>query len=198
MLNTRSLCAATNKLLVGLVLAAALTLAGSTSANAAIPSDTCFDFDETTGTITNYKSDVDSTCPTDLEIPSEINNIPVVTIGDYAFTQKGLTQATIPSTVKSIEYSAFSGNELTTITIPSSVETIGYKAFAWNKLEQVNFNEGLVTLGENAFAYNMLRSVTVPSTLNSPLFSPLLFILAVRETLYAVFLGRKVMPLNYS
>ncbi len=85
MLRAHSLRMATGRSLFGLALVVAITLTGTASANAAIPLDICFDFDESTGTITNYKSDVDSTCPTDLDIPSDINNIPVVVIGIEAF-----------------------------------------------------------------------------------------------------------------
>ena len=55
----------------------------------------------------------------------------VITIGNNAFLDCGLTSVTIPNSVMSIESWAFAYNSLTSITIPSSVEAIGNLAFGF-------------------------------------------------------------------
>jgi len=63
-------------------------------------------------------------------IPSEIDNLPVTSIGDYAFAQYfALTNVVIPSSVTSIGNYAFEDNKLTSVTIPSGVTSIGNYAF---------------------------------------------------------------------
>jgi len=68
---------------------------------------------------------------TEAEIPSEIDGLPVTSIGDGAFYFcESLTSITIGDSVTSIGDSAFySCTYLARITIPDSVASIGYKAF---------------------------------------------------------------------
>src|SRR5262245_32980957 len=75
-------------------------------------------------TITKY------TGPRVAVIPSEINGLPVTTIGSDAFTGTDVTSVTIPNGVTSIgDYVFFSCTNLATITIPDSVTSIGQGAF---------------------------------------------------------------------
>ncbi len=63
-------------------------------------------------------------------IPSSIDGMPVVKIGDNAFKGALLTSVSIPSTVKELGWFAFSNcTSLKSITIPSSVSAVGYGAF---------------------------------------------------------------------
>lgn len=66
-----------------------------------------------------------------VEVPSTINNIPVLEIDDKAFYYSGyLTSVTIPNGVTSIGDSAFwNCSKLTNVTIPESVNYIGLHAF---------------------------------------------------------------------
>ena len=70
--------------------------------------------------------------PTDVVIPSTIEEYPVTTIRDNAFQNKGLTSVEIPSSVTSIGDSAFNYNPLTSITIGNQNATIDNCAFGEN------------------------------------------------------------------
>ena len=61
-----------------------------------------------------------------VEIPAEIDGLPVTTIENYAFSGcTSLTSVTIPDSVTTIGWYAFSGcTSLTSVTIPDSVTTI--------------------------------------------------------------------------
>ncbi|KAB2653639.1 MAG: leucine-rich repeat domain-containing protein, partial [Verrucomicrobia bacterium] len=66
-----------------------------------------------------------------LVIPSTINNLPVTSIGRYAFQYcSGLTSVTLPSSITSIGERAFwACTGLTSVTLPSSITEIGERAF---------------------------------------------------------------------
>ena len=87
-----------------------------------------FEFDELTGTIIRYKGE-----DSNVEIPSEIEGVPVTTIGDRAF--RGRTR-------------------MTNITIPDSVTTIGEYAFlSCTNLETIiNFSASNQTIDPFSFA----------------------------------------------
>ncbi|HHU84676.1 MAG TPA: leucine-rich repeat protein [Clostridiales bacterium] len=78
--------------------------------------------------INYYDAEIDGK----LEIPSTLGGYPVTEIGESAFSDcTGLTEITIPDSVKTIGESAFYGcTGLTKITLPNSVKTIGESAFA--------------------------------------------------------------------
>ena len=69
---------------------------------------------------------------TKADIPTEINGVKTVSIGENAFNQcEVLTEVTIPVGVKSIGKNAFhSCKSLKEITIPDGVDTIGELAFS--------------------------------------------------------------------
>ena len=150
----------------------------------------CFVFDETTGTITNYK-DIDANgneCPKDVVIPRQIGGVDVVNIGTVpfdseelsmsrgvtrgldpiiAFREKGLTSVIIPDGVKRIRIMAFRDNQLTSVRIPDSVTTIGDDAFAFNKLTSLTIGNNVQTIGAYAFNENQLTSVTIPDSVTT-------------------------------
>ena len=129
-----------------------------------------------------------------LNIPSVLEGFPVVSIGDYAFSDcYGLTSITIPSSVRSIGDYAFDYCEgltsvtipegvtsigncafeccygLTSIKIPSSVTSIGDEAFeCCEGLTSATIPEGVTSIGARAFSdCSELTSITIPSSVTS-------------------------------
>ena len=78
-------------------------------------------------------SDIVNCTDTDIVIPSCYNDLPVMSIGNYAFQYcDNLTSITIPDSVTSIGDRAFYGcTSLASITIPDSVTDIGCDAFQY-------------------------------------------------------------------
>ena len=125
-----------------------------------------FEFDQDTGTITGYNGE-----DSDVVIPSEIGDVTVTTIGDYAFYKCiSLTSITIPDSVTSIGEYAFDGcTSLTSITLSDSLTTIGKYAFSGcSSLASVTLSDSLITIGYGAFCgCSSLTSITLPDSLTS-------------------------------
>jgi len=98
-------------------------------------------------------------------IPSEIDGKPVKSIGIAAFSDKGLTNIELPSTVVSIGLRSFSNNKLKEVILPNGIETIGSNAFSENIIESIDLPDSLVNLGSGAFSYNLLTSVSIPENI---------------------------------
>jgi hypothetical protein len=94
-------------------------------------------------TITGYTGN-----PTDLNIPSTTNGLPVTSIGAAAF---------------------INCNSLTSITIPDSVTNIGVDAFAGcSSLANLNLGNGVSSIDEEAFyVCTSLTYVRIPNSLNN-------------------------------
>ena len=92
---------------------------------------------------------------TDLVIPSTFNDLPVTSIGDYAFAScYKLTSVIIPDFVTTIGEGAFYAcDNLTNVTIGNSVTTISNEAF-YNcpKLTSVTLPSSVTAIGKWAFA----------------------------------------------
>jgi len=99
-----------------------------------------------------------------VRIPSRIQGLPVVGIGERAFQDRGLIGAVIPGTVATIGYSAFFRNRLASVVIGSSVVSIGDWAFAGNRLAGVDIPPGVADIGNHAFRDNRLASVAIPDS----------------------------------
>ena len=88
-----------------------------------------------------------------LSIPGTIDDLPVVSIGNYAFSGTGLTSVTIPNGVTAIGVQAFGFcTNLTRVTISKSVASLGYGAF-YNcvNLTRVYFKGNSPNLGSCVF-----------------------------------------------
>lgn len=69
----------------------------------------------------------------ELIIPDAIWGDPVISIGNEAFRNTGLTKVTIPDIVSSIGNSAFEGNQIFTISFSNDTASIGSNAFSGNR-----------------------------------------------------------------
>lgn len=100
----------------------------SPKASAEHVSDTCeytYIINDGKVTITGYNGREE-----DIHIPSSIEGLPVVCIGESAFESTHATSIFIPRSVRNIDWFAFSNCiSLREITIPSSVASIDYGAF---------------------------------------------------------------------
>lgn len=96
-------------------------------------------------------------------IPAEIEEIPVTTIGLYAFRETKLTEIIIPDSITTIGEMAFFDNELTDLFIPDSVKKIEYYAFASNKLTSVTISHSITIIEYGIFYNNKLTSVIIPN-----------------------------------
>ena len=99
-----------------------------------------------------------------LNIPAEIDGVPVAFIAQDAFADSQLTSVTIPNSVISIGPRAFRNNQLTSVTIGNNVTTIGSRAFDINQLTSVTIPNSVTTIGAGAFARNQLTSVIIPNS----------------------------------
>ena len=120
----------------------------------------------------------------DVVIPSNINGKQVVSIGNDAFTTRGVEPTGI-STNK-IEYNIqplynkknnyevvpilevpSKGLGITSVVIPNTVKIIGKDAFRKNKLTSVAIPNSVTSIGNSAFSSNHLTSVTIPTSVTS-------------------------------
>ncbi len=80
--------------------------------------------------------------PEEIDIPDEIEGLPVTAIGDSAFLN--------------FYY-------LRRVTLPDTVEVIGRQAFARGGMSEIELPKNLKTIGDNAFANCMLSRVEIPA-----------------------------------
>lgn len=102
----------------------------------------------------------------EVNIPSEIDDKPVVEISYSAFANKtDLESVTIPDTITKIGLNAFEKTGLESITIPQSVSEICEKAF-FNcpKLKTINLPDNGMTIGENAFSSTLYADTDANKT----------------------------------
>jgi len=118
-------------------------------------------------TITRYNGSA-----TTLEIPAQIQGLPVTAIGERAFLDcESLTSITIPSSVTSIGDVAFAYcRSLTSVTIPSSVTSIGYGAFyiclSLTSITVDNRNPSYASIDGVLFDKNILTLISHPAGRN--------------------------------
>ena len=86
------------------------------------------------------------------------------------FIAKGITEYTIPESVKSIGESAFRGcSNLTSITIPDSVKSIGEYAFFYcSSLKSITISNSVTYIRKRAFSgCSSLTSITIPNSVTN-------------------------------
>lgn len=106
-----------------------------------------------------------------VQIPSEINGSPVVSIGANSFSElNDLESIEIPDSVTSIGDRAFYNCEkLSGITIPDSVERIGdYAFYGCSYLRSAAIPEGVKYIGESAFrSCSLAPRIIIPDSVVS-------------------------------
>jgi predicted ribosomally synthesized peptide with SipW-like signal peptide len=97
----------------------------------------------------------------DVEIPSAIDDINIIRIGQNTFRDKGLVSVTFQegSQIERIHARAFQNNNLTEIVLPDSLIRIDTRAFYDNPISSVIIPNGVITIENNAF--NKLTMITV-------------------------------------
>ncbi len=116
-------------------------------------------------TITSYTGNASA-----VTIPATINNLPVTSIGNSAFSQKvTLTSISFPNSLTSIQdHAFFYCYNLTSITIPNSVTTIGYGAFQWCEgVTSINLGTGVTSIGDAAFNQTAITSIVIPNSVTN-------------------------------
>lgn len=140
-------------------------------------SDSCFDFDEDTGTILYY----DKSCELDVVIPTRINNILVEHIGGAAFvdaydqectadfndwTVVGMSyNHTEDDGYEACYYSIDDTQDITSVIFPRSLKTIGQSAFAENALTSLTLPDSIYSIADDAFYSNQIEELRIPKSL---------------------------------
>lgn len=106
-----------------------------------------------------------------LIIPSTIQNIPVVSIGKYAFLNNNTVESIVlPDTITSLDYYAFyCCSELSSVTLSNNITTISVSAFRdCPKLTSIVIPNSVKTIEAAAF-YNCLglTSVVIPDSVTT-------------------------------
>lgn len=94
-----------------------------------------------------------------LTIPGSIKNL-----GDYAFTDAGITELTLDEGVEKIGSHTFYKNYFSALKIPDSMLTIGYYAFTNVGLINLDLGNGVETLDGWSFRSNKLIDVYIPKS----------------------------------
>jgi hypothetical protein len=106
-----------------------------------------------------------------LDIPSSYNDLPVTSIGDYAFQDcSNLSTIIIHDSVISIGIAAFNNcTGLNSITIPDSVTSIGDGAFYdCSNIVSITIPNGVTSIGYQTFGSCIgLTSITIPDSVTS-------------------------------
>ncbi|MBQ9070127.1 MAG: leucine-rich repeat protein [Clostridia bacterium] len=109
-------------------------------------------------TIVDYIGNLDN-----FTVPSEIETMPVVAIGQGAFASLNVTNIELSEGIRTIYAHAFdSCSNLTNLIIPQSVTSIGVQAFMQSGITEIYIHENIVELDTSAFdGCNHLTSITV-------------------------------------
>lgn len=103
-------------------------------------------------------------------IPTNINDMTVTSIGEYAFSGTSLTSVTIPDSVTSIGDYAFNDCwSLTSVIIPNSVTSIGDNAFyECISLSDVTIPNSVTSIGyQGFFGCNILTNVLIGNSVTN-------------------------------
>ena len=98
-----------------------------------------------------------------LVVPNEINNKPVISIGNEAFSELKIQEVVLPKTCKEIKDRAFNSCTLESIELPDALISLGKSVFSDCKnLKAVKFNPNLRNIGEYCFWRSGIQSLDLP------------------------------------
>ena len=123
-----------------------------------------FEFDPATGTITGC-----STLRGWIEVPAEIDGVPVRALGALSFRScKNLHAILLPDGLEEIGKCAFGQlNNLSWTEIPSTVKTLGAEAFEYYRGYYLDLPDGLTEIPDKCFYASWLHTLTLPSSIRS-------------------------------
>ena len=106
---------------------------------------------------------------TSLTLPNSVTNIGASAFEQFGYAASSSDGASIRlgDNIISIGDSAFADSGLTTIRIPDSVTSLGSAAFSGSSLTSVGIGSGLATIADSTFANSSLNSVTIPFNVKS-------------------------------
>lgn len=101
-----------------------------------------------------------------LEIPAQVEGLPVSVICAEAVSGYNLKSVTLPDSVTHIEQDAFSGlYQLESVKLPANLQAVELNAFAYTSLKEISLGEHVTRIGDNAFAGTDITSVVLPAGL---------------------------------
>lgn len=117
--------------------------------------------DDNTITITGYTGPSEG----ELNVPAEINGMPVTNIARRAFQHNNFTAVRVPENVAFISTSAFTGNDnLRNVYLPASLEHIMRRSFSFSAQFHVDeANESFRSVDGILFSRDMTRMKAFPS-----------------------------------
>ena len=116
------------------------------------------DIKTTTGTVVKWKGTA-----SEVEIPTEVESrgkqIPVTTVGEYAFLSSNIHTVTLPDTITRLELGAFFDcRYMISINLPDSLESIGPDSFhGCSGLKTITIPDAVTNIGDGAFYYRFSR-----------------------------------------
>lgn len=139
--------------------------------HAETPPESCFATSgTTTKMITSYydnegNNPANPPCPRAVDIPETIGGAPVIGIGTYGMSSRGITAVSFPSSFTTFNQYALAYNQIETVTIPPTVTVINTGVFRANKLTSVVIHDGVTSIGDRAFVDNNLTDIDLPPNL---------------------------------
>lgn len=100
-------------------------------------------------TVTKIGANAFNTCPADFDLPASLTSV-----GNYAFTQSGLTKAVFKSNVDISTYGFYNSDNLTQVVLPQTYGSTAIKNYAFygcDNLESVYISSNITEIGYYVF-----------------------------------------------
>ena len=96
-------------------------------------------------------------------IPSKIDGLPLVSLGPFSFSGRGITNVQFAPSIRIINREAFSSNFIAKLEIPDTILVVGNHSFMKNKIAELTIGKGVAVIGAKAFAENPIKKITIKS-----------------------------------